>query len=124
LGFRLASGLAVYTDEKVPLSWDNWSCLESCKSPVKGTFKVKNSARAARVTMSADGRGLVSQAGAFLLWETMWVTGLSWPVTKPGPVAGAAGGLRPGQGHRVPSAVAGHVCPVGLSRWCGSAETG
>jgi hypothetical protein len=37
---------------------------------------VKNSARGARVTVSADGRGLVSQAGAVLLWETMRVTGL------------------------------------------------
>ena len=36
---------------------------------------MKNSARAARVTVSADGRGLVSQAGAVLLWETMRVTG-------------------------------------------------
>jgi Transposase DDE domain group 1 len=38
---------------------------------------VNNSARAARVSVSADGRGLVSQAGAVLLWETMRVTGLS-----------------------------------------------
>ncbi|HEY2268219.1 MAG TPA: IS1380 family transposase [Streptosporangiaceae bacterium] len=30
----------------------------------------------ARVLVSADGRGLVSQAGAVLLWETMRVTGL------------------------------------------------
>ena len=37
---------------------------------------MKNNARAARVTVSADGRGLVSQAGAVLLWETMRVTGL------------------------------------------------
>jgi Transposase DDE domain group 1 len=37
---------------------------------------VKNSARTARVTVTADGRGLVSQAGAVLLWETMRVTGL------------------------------------------------
>jgi hypothetical protein len=37
---------------------------------------VKNSARSSRVTVSADGRGLVSQAGAVLLWETMRVTGL------------------------------------------------
>jgi Transposase DDE domain group 1 len=37
---------------------------------------VKNSARTARVMVSADGRGLVSQAGAVLLWETMRVTGL------------------------------------------------
>jgi Transposase DDE domain group 1 len=37
---------------------------------------VKNSARNTKVTVSADGRGLVSQAGAVLLWETMRVTGL------------------------------------------------
>ena len=38
---------------------------------------MKNSARTARVTVSSDGRGLVSQAGSVLLWETMRVTGLS-----------------------------------------------
>jgi hypothetical protein len=38
---------------------------------------VNNSARAVRVSVSADGRGLVSQAGAVLLWETMRVTGLA-----------------------------------------------
>ena len=37
---------------------------------------MKNSARAARVTVSADGRGLASQAGVVLLWEMMRVTGL------------------------------------------------
>ena len=37
---------------------------------------MKNSARTARVMVSADGRGLMSQAGAVLLWETMRVTGL------------------------------------------------
>ena len=37
---------------------------------------MRNSARAARVAVSADGRRLVSQAGAGLLWETMRVTGL------------------------------------------------
>jgi hypothetical protein len=37
---------------------------------------VNNSARSRRVTVSADGRGLVSQAGAVLLWETLRVTGL------------------------------------------------
>jgi len=36
---------------------------------------VNNSARTARVAVSADGRGLVSRAGAVLLWETMRVTG-------------------------------------------------
>ena len=38
---------------------------------------MNNSARTARVAVSADGRGLVSQAGAVLLWETMRVTGLA-----------------------------------------------
>ena len=38
---------------------------------------MKNSARGTRVTVSADGRGLVSEAGAVLLWEAMRVTGLS-----------------------------------------------
>ncbi len=37
---------------------------------------MKNSARSSRVAVSADGRGLVSQAGAVVLWETMRVTGL------------------------------------------------
>jgi Transposase DDE domain group 1 len=37
---------------------------------------MKTSARGSKVTVSADGRGLVSQAGAVLLWETMRVTGL------------------------------------------------
>ena len=37
---------------------------------------MKNSARAAGAAVSADGRGLVSQAGAVLLRETMRVTGL------------------------------------------------
>jgi Transposase DDE domain group 1 len=43
----------------------------------EGTFRVKNSARSRRVAVSADGRGLVSQAGAVLLWETLRVTGLA-----------------------------------------------
>jgi hypothetical protein len=37
---------------------------------------VKNNARRTKVTVSSDGRGLVSQAGAVLLWETIRVTGL------------------------------------------------
>ena len=37
---------------------------------------MKNSVRGARAVVSADGKGLVSQAGAVLLWETMRVTGL------------------------------------------------
>jgi len=37
---------------------------------------MQSNARSRRVAVSADGRGLVSQAGAVLLWETMRVTGL------------------------------------------------
>src|SRR5579859_2397401 len=50
------------------------------ESPVRhraeGTFRMQNSARSSKVTVSGDGRGLVSQAGAVLLWETLRVTGL------------------------------------------------
>lgn len=38
---------------------------------------MKSNARGGRVTVPVDGRGLVSEAGAVLLWETMRVTGLS-----------------------------------------------
>ena len=37
---------------------------------------MNNSVRSSRVAVSADGRGLVSQAGSVLLWETMRVTGV------------------------------------------------
>ena len=43
----------------------------------EGTFQMKSSARSSRVAVSGDGRGLVSQAGVVLLWETMRVTGQS-----------------------------------------------
>jgi hypothetical protein len=38
---------------------------------------VKKSARTDGIVVSADGRGLVLQAGTVLLWETMRVTGLA-----------------------------------------------
>jgi hypothetical protein len=55
---------------------------------------MKNSARSSRVAVSADGRGLVSQAGAVLLWETMRVTGLGRGLSaalqqRPGAAGGA-----------------------------------
>jgi Transposase DDE domain group 1 len=37
---------------------------------------VKTNARVAKVTVSADGRGRVCQAGGVLLWQTLRVTGL------------------------------------------------
>ena len=62
---------------KVPLTWEDKACLESCPSRAEGTLRVESNARSTRVTVSSDGKGLVSQAGAVLLWETMRVTGLS-----------------------------------------------
>ena len=62
--------------KKVPLSWKDRACRRSYPVRAEGTFQVKNSVRTARVAVSADGRGLVSQAGAVLLWETMRATGL------------------------------------------------
>ena len=61
--------------KKVPLTWKNRACLGSYPLPAEGTFLVKNSARSSRVLVSSDGRGLVSQTGSVLLWETMRVTG-------------------------------------------------
>ena len=86
----------------MPLTWEDRACLESCPSRAEGTFQVKNSARAARVLVSADGRGLVSQAGAVLLWETMRVTGLGrglsegLSMTRPTMVVGGLGPPRSG----------------------------
>ena len=60
-------------------------------APAEGTFQMQNSARSSKVTVSADGRGLVSQAGAVLLWETLRVTGLGRGLSA-GP--GAGGGRR------------------------------
>ena len=37
---------------------------------------MQNTARRPKITVSADGKGLVSQAGALLLAETLRVTGL------------------------------------------------
>jgi len=59
-----------------PGLWKNRTCLGTYQPRVEGTFPVKESARTARVMVPADGRGLVSQAGAVLLRETMRVTGL------------------------------------------------
>jgi hypothetical protein len=51
--------------------------LRSCPRRAEGTFQVKNTVRRPKITVSADGRGLVSHAGALLLLETLRATGLS-----------------------------------------------
>ena len=48
----------------------------SCPHQTEGTFKVNNTARRTKITVSADGTGLVSQAGGLLLAEALRVTGL------------------------------------------------
>jgi hypothetical protein len=55
--------------------------------------------------VSADGRGLVSQAGAVLLWETMRVTGLGRGLSQGlarwrAPRAALAAGQETGRGTR------------------------
>jgi hypothetical protein len=76
-GFRLKLDTLMICHEKVPLAWEDRACLGFCPLPAEGTFQVNNSARSTRVAVSADGQGLVSQAGSVLLWETLRVTGLS-----------------------------------------------
>jgi hypothetical protein len=50
---------------------------------------VNNTVRRAKITVSADGSGIVSQAGAVLLTKTLSVTGLDQ-----GLLAGCNGGVR------------------------------
>jgi hypothetical protein len=44
--------------------------------PVEGTFPVKNTALRPKVTVSDDGKGLVSRSGGLLLTQVLRVTGL------------------------------------------------
>ena len=65
---------------------------------------MQNTARRPKITVSADGKGLVSQAGALLLAETLRVTGLGEALTAElarwrGPLARPAGGARSGEDH-------------------------
>ena len=45
-------------------------------APAEGTFPVNNTARRPKIIVSADGSGILSQAGAVLLAKTLHVTGL------------------------------------------------
>src|ERR1700722_16516749 len=99
--------------KKVPLTWEDGVCREPWPYRAEGAFQVKNSARGTRVTVSADGRGLVSQAGAVLLWETMRVTGLG---------RGLSGGMArwraPRAGHAPGKIVADLAAAVALGGDC------
>ena len=66
--------------------------------PSRRHFPGKEQRTQSRVAVSADGRGLVSQAGAVPLRETMRVTGLGRGLSRrAGPVAGAAAVHDPGK---------------------------
>ena len=58
------------------MAWEDGICLGSCPHRAEGTFQVNDTASRPKITVSADGQGLVSQAGTLLLIETMRVTGL------------------------------------------------
>ena len=54
---------------------------------------MQNTARRPKITVSDDGSGIVSHAGALLLTETARITGLAAGLSaRAGPVAGVAGG--------------------------------
>lgn len=61
---------------KVPLSWEDRACLRSCPTGYKGTFQVNAIGSAGKIRVSADGSGIVCQAGGLLLVEALRVTGL------------------------------------------------
>src|SRR6267154_1134680 len=65
LRLRLADLDRLYI--KSALAWEDRACRRSCPRRGKGTFQVNNTARRPKITVSADGQGLVSQAGALLL---------------------------------------------------------
>jgi hypothetical protein len=60
------------------------ACRRSCPGRVEGTFRVGKSTRADGVVVPADGRGLVSPAGAVLLRETMRAAVLARAACQPG----------------------------------------
>jgi hypothetical protein len=67
---------------KVPLSWENRACRESCPPTLKGTFHVQPTGRRPKITVSSDGKGIVGQAGGLLLMETLRVTGLDQGLSR------------------------------------------
>ena len=68
------------------------------RAEAKDTSRVKKTACHPEITVSADGRGVVSQAGALLLLEAAQVTRAgSGPVRWAGPVVRPAGGAGPGE---------------------------
>ena len=82
-------------------------------APRQGTFQVNNTARRPKITVSADGQGILSQAGALLLAETLRVTGLG-----EGPPAGLARWRAPRAVHDPGKIVADLAAAVALGADC------
>src|SRR5260221_8389961 len=62
--------------KKVPLTWENRACLGPVHARSEGTFPMHDTARRLKITVSADGRSIMSLAGAVLLTQTLRLTGL------------------------------------------------
>ena len=72
----------------MPLAWEDRACRRSCRRRGEDTFRVKKTVRHPKITVSADGRGAVSEAGRYSCWK---------PPRSPG---------------------LGTVLSAGLARWC------
>src|SRR5579859_1832038 len=99
--------------KKVPLAWKDRACRWSCPRRAEGTFKVNNTVRRPKITVSADGTGLVSQAGGLLLAESLRVTGLCDGLSK-----GLARWRAPRAVHDPGKILADLVMTVGLGGDC------
>jgi hypothetical protein len=95
------------------LAWEDGICLGSCPRRAEGTFQVNNTARRPKITVSADGKGLVSQAGGLLLAEALRVTGLGR-----GLAAGLAGWRAPRAVHDPGKIVSDLVMALALGGDC------
>ncbi|MGA7244681.1 MAG: hypothetical protein WBX19_15950, partial [Terracidiphilus sp.] len=59
------------------MTWKNRACRESSPASSKGTFQMQDTAsRRPKITVSADGTGIVSHAGGVLLTQALRATGL------------------------------------------------
>ena len=79
--------------QKVPLAWENRACRRSCPTKPKALSTCMTTPRRLKMIVSADGKGIVSQAGGLLLTRALGVTGLDRGLSAgAGAVAGAEGG--------------------------------
>ena len=85
LGLWPGDGAALILDKIFHLTWKNRACRETYLRSLKGTFRVQLSARNPKIMVSADGTGIVSQAGGLLLTQALraqaWTAG--WTRRRP-----------------------------------------